>query len=425
MRRSEGGRPRLAREPDAVARTLDEDELVGNWTLVGDELALLSNRRAPTKLAFALMLRFYALHGRFPKGRHELPDQAVGYVARLVKVAEADLALYEWDGRTSKEHRKEIRDYFGFRECGLADSDKAALWLAANVCDKERYPDRVREALLAHLWEEKLEQPAPDRIRRIIGSAISQAEKAQTALISGRVPAEAVARMLALIAHSADPGADEDSDGQHEDALFDAAEVTGVDVFTAIREEPGNVSVKTIEREVFKLRAIKAVGLPDGLFADVAPKILAAWRARVAAEAPSHLRSHPHDIQVTLLAAYLYCRGREITDTLVDLLIATVHRINARAETKVVGDFVAELKRVSGKENILFKMTEAALEAPTETVEEAIYPAVPGGCKTLVTLLHEYKAKGSSYRQHKQRVFKASYTNHYRTGLIQIIEALE
>jgi len=194
----------------------------------------------------------------------------------------------------------------------------------------------------------------------------------------------------------------------------------------AIREEPGNVSVKTIEREVFKLRAIKAVGLPDGIFADIAPKILAAWRARVAAEAPSHLRSHPHDTKVTLLAAYLYCRGREITDTLVDLLIATVHRINARVETKVVGDFVAELKRVSGKENILFKMTEAALEAPEERVEDVIYPAVPGGYnKTLVTLLHEYKAKGSSYRQHKQRVFKASYTNHYRTGLIQIIEALE
>ncbi|MFI6597431.1 hypothetical protein ACIBHX_14345 [Nonomuraea sp. NPDC050536] len=36
-----------------------------------------------------------------------------------------------------------------------------------------------------------------------------------------------------------------------------------------------------------------------------------------------------------------------------------------------------------------FKMTEAALEAPTETVEDVIYPAVPGGYKTSVTLLHE------------------------------------
>ncbi|WP_232835837.1 hypothetical protein [Actinocorallia populi] len=91
----------------------------------------------------------------------------------------------------------------------------------------------------------------------------------------------------------------------------------------------------------------------------------------------------------------------------------------------MTSDFVAELNRVSGKENILFKMTEAALEAPEFRVEDVIYPAVPGGHKTLVSLLHEYRAKGTSYRQHKQRVFKASYTNHYRTGLIQIIEALE
>jgi hypothetical protein len=33
--------------------------------------------------------------------------------------------------------------------------------------------------------------------------------------------------------------------------------------------------VKTIEREVFKLGAIRQIGLPDGLFADVAPKNLA------------------------------------------------------------------------------------------------------------------------------------------------------
>ena len=128
---------------------------------------------------------------------------------------------------------------------------------------------------------------------------------------------------------------------------------------------------------------------------------------------------------MTLLAAYLHCREREIIDALVDLLITTVHRINAHADTKITNEFVAELKRVSGKETILFKMTGAALEAPDAIVSEVIYPAVPGGVDTLVALWHEYQSKGSSYRQHRQRVFKASYTNHYRTGLIQILEALE
>lgn len=152
--------------------------------------------------------------------------------------------------------------------------------------------------------------------------------------------------------------------------------------------------MKTCETEIAKLATIRAVGLPATLFTDVSPKVVAAWRARVAMETPSLLREHPEPIKLTLLAAYLRCRQREITDTLVDLLIATVHRINARAETKVVGQVVAELKRVAGKENILFKMTEAALDTPQGPVNEVIYPVVPGGVAMLAALRQEYKAKG-------------------------------
>jgi len=185
------------------------------------------------------------------------------------------------------------------------------------------------------------------------------------------------------------------------------------------------VSLKTCEEEAAKLALLRHIGLPAGLFADVAPKVLAAWRARAAMEAPSHLREHQDPAKLTMLAALLYCRQREITDTLVDLLITTVHRINARAETRVVNEFVTELKRVAGKENILFKMTEAALGGPDRLVSEVIYPAVPGGAETLAALLQEYRTQGTGYRQHKQRVFKASYTNHYRKGLIQLLDALE
>ena len=64
-----------------------------------------------------------------------------------------------------------VRKYFGFRECSVADADKAAEWLAANVCEKERQADRVREELLAHLKREQTEPPVRDRIRRSIGTA--------------------------------------------------------------------------------------------------------------------------------------------------------------------------------------------------------------------------------------------------------------
>jgi hypothetical protein len=101
---------------------------------------------------------------------------------------------------------------------------------------------------------------------------------------------------------------------------------------------------------------VRAIELPAGTFSDVAPKVLASWRARAAVESPSHLKDHPRSLKLTLLAALVHAREQEITDALVELLIATVHRINARAEKKVTKELLAEFRRVAGKETILFHM---------------------------------------------------------------------
>jgi hypothetical protein len=68
------------------------------------------------------------------------------------------------------------------------------------------------------------------------------------------------------------------------------------------------------------------MGVPDEVFADIAPNIVKNWRARAAVESPSHLREHPLRVKLTLLAALLHCRRREITDTLVELLNSGWHR---------------------------------------------------------------------------------------------------
>jgi hypothetical protein len=84
----------------------------------------------------------------------------VEFVAKAVKVPAADLAGYEWDGRTSKYHRTQIRRHTGFRECAVADADNATDWLVERACQSERRPERVRASLLAYLREERIEPPA-------------------------------------------------------------------------------------------------------------------------------------------------------------------------------------------------------------------------------------------------------------------------
>jgi hypothetical protein len=157
-------------------------------------------------------------------------------------------------------------------------------------------------------------------------------------------------------------------------------------VLSLIKAAPGNVSLDTMLVEISKLEAIRAIGLPADLFAGVAANVVSGWRARAAVESPVDLREPPQPTKLALLCALLALREREVTDSLAQLLISTVHRITAHAEQKVITELVKDFKRVTGKETMLRKIAEASLGTPDETVREVIYPVV-GGEATLKDLV--------------------------------------
>ncbi|MGX1797928.1 hypothetical protein ACWIGN_19135, partial [Streptomyces albidoflavus] len=72
------------------------------------------------------------------------------------------------------------------------------------------------------------------------------------------------------------------------------------------------------------------------------------------------------EVRQVLLAALLFQRQREITDTLVQLLNSTVHRINVRAEKKVTEAFVAEFTKVRGKSGLVTLQSSVATAAVEE-----------------------------------------------------------
>ncbi|MFE7815680.1 hypothetical protein ACFU5P_27825 [Streptomyces sp. NPDC057433] len=106
-----------------------------------------------------------------------------------------------------------------------------------------------------------------------------------------------------------------------------------------------------------------------------------------------------------------------------ELLNSTVHRINARAEKKATEAFVAEFTKVRGKSGLLGK-TVASLGALEGSVREVIYPAA-GGEKTLKDLVAETKATNAAFARSKREVFKSSYSNHCRSGLMKLLGVLD
>lgn len=101
----------------------------------------------------------------------------------------------------------------------------------------------------------------------MVRSALRSAEQDWTLRISMRLDPLVRSRLLGLI--DADAEAEVDEDGAQ-----DSDAVLGL-----IKSMPGNVSLESTMTEISKLEAVRAVGLPAGLFADVAPKVLDSWRA--------------------------------------------------------------------------------------------------------------------------------------------------
>lgn len=60
---------------------LDLDELVADWTLGGEEPDLVAGKRGPTRLGFAVQLKFYGRHGRFVNDASELSNDVIEFVA--------------------------------------------------------------------------------------------------------------------------------------------------------------------------------------------------------------------------------------------------------------------------------------------------------------------------------------------------------
>lgn len=84
---------------------MDLGELVEHWTLVASEIDLAAGKHRDTRLGFALLLEFYGRYGRFPRGRADLPGEAVEFVAKQVGCDAVDLGFY---GRVAGE--RSLRD---------------------------------------------------------------------------------------------------------------------------------------------------------------------------------------------------------------------------------------------------------------------------------------------------------------------------
>ena len=396
-----------------MQRHWTDRDLETYWSCSSDELKLLPPHEASSRLGVAASLKFFQLEGYFPASGRDIPSAAIDYMAKQLHVAPNAIADYDWQGRTGKRHRGQLRTALGIRLATAEDFKVVESWLREDVVPWDHNLRHLQDAV--HEWYRSrlIERPSEGRIERLVRSAVRMHESEIFDSTAAKLLPRTRKALDALI----------ETSSRSDDAAGDEISDWHGTSFSVLKTDPGRVSLRSVLRELEKLHEIETLGLPDNLCAEIQPKVLRQYRLRAAAEPPREVRRHPEPIRYTLLAAFCWQRRQEIIDGLVDLLIQIVHRIAVRAEKKVVEELVGDLQKVHGKTTLLFKMAEAALAQPEGVVREVLYPVVSE--QTLADLVKEYRSHGPTYQRHVYAILRASYSGHYRRMLPPLLDALD
>ena len=184
-----------------MKRQWENEDLIEHWLLSVWDLAQLGNKTGATRLGFAILLKFFQHEGRFPSFKNEIPGVVISFVATQVGVVPEVYLQYDWQGRTIKDHRAEIRRLLSFRESTVADGEQMQQWLIAEVLPQEHQEERVREQTYQWFRRMHLEAPTPDRLTRLIRSALHTFEQQLYDVTLARLSEET---QIALEALSAD-----------------------------------------------------------------------------------------------------------------------------------------------------------------------------------------------------------------------------
>ncbi len=372
-----------------MKRHWTNEELADDFTLSSKELDLIGDSKTDHNLlGAACLLKYFQYEGRFPAQKQDVPPIVIVHLAQQLGVIPEKIIPYDWDGRTIKAHRAAIRTFLDVHEATLADEEAVVEWLCQQVLAEQRQEDALIASVYTRCKDERIEPPTPDRVRRLVHTAIHRFDEQLCASIMQRLSTETRTHLDALLTVVI-------AEAEEREETMSTEQVA-----QAEEGREGTPEESASPRPQSALHALKQDTGPVGLLQEV--------------------RRHPDPIRFTLLSAYCWRRRQEIVDTLVELLMDVVHHLGTKAERRVEKAFVKDIKKVSGKTNLLFRLAEAAVDKPDGTIREVVFPVV--GEQTLRDLVKEYKAGG--YQQQVQKAMRGPYSKHYRRMVPVILKHL-
>ncbi|MEM9092449.1 MAG: DUF4158 domain-containing protein, partial [Cyanobacteria bacterium P01_F01_bin.53] len=390
-----------------MQRKWENHELAEHWTIEQADHQLIRQKRGVNRLGFALLLKFFQLKGRFPEKKNEIPRVVRAFVAEQLSATESDYEQYDWEGRGIKRHRAEIRKLHGFHRMRTSEFDSLRQWLIDKVVPQAINERRLKALLYEELRVRKIEPPTDGRIERLINSAHRQFERQLCDSVVEQLPAKCRQALDKLTGPQSDSW------------ILDADEIP----LNQLKQEAGGVGLKSLKAELSKLKTIEELALSKDVFEGLSEQLVDRYRQRVETESLTEIRRHPDPIRYLLLSAFCSQRSQEIVDSIIELFILLVHKLESRSRKRTSSEIIATAQETENHDQMLYQIAVAALAQPEGTVQDVIYPvANETQLETVVETLGE---GGKSFKERLHAKMRRSYTRYYRRLLPLILKALE
>jgi TnpA family transposase len=382
--------------------TYTHDELVEHFLLTPAERAVVDTCYGEVnRHGVAVLLKAVQYLGYFPSPLSQVPAAVRTFIAHQLQLLWDHTPDYPWQSTTHDRHLLLIRQYTGFRFPTGQDKQALETWLCTHGAPTAPTEDDLCACAYARCRELRIELPAERELQRLVRAALHGFLQDLYARVTAQLPQEVRAQL---------------------DHLLVVESEVSQSLFDQLKAEPAAPGVKNLQHALTKLQTLRGLGVPAAACAGVPEKVLQLLKRRAANERAGEMRAHPSSIRYALLACFVYVRTMEVTDDAVRMTLEVIRRIDTQTEKYLEKTLLKDIKRVTGKVQLLYRIAEAVVEAPDGTIRNVLFPCVKEA--TFHDLVAEAKASHPHYRSWYQYVMRQKYVHHYRQMLPGLLEHL-
>lgn len=374
------------------------DQLGSDWTLSFDELGYLASKQERIRPDLAIMLKFYQLHGRFPNREDVLATNVIAYVCEQVEREAFDWRLP--DKRTAQRRHDEIKEFLKLEVFSKKlHSTKLKKYLESEPQNSKLDKDRLDTVIRIWCLKNKIECPSDTYINRYYKTFSGKYEAAECTRIADLIPELDQTQLLKSI-------------------KGETVDVSLLDM----RRDPGRVGLETFKQVLSQLKFIVSLNLPQGYIAGLHTKWVSDVTRKFTRQDPWEIRRFSSKRQIGLYAVYLCSRQVEIVDSLIDVLIDSVHKINTQADKRLRVELGKKLHQVYDTEKLLKSILQEALTRPNAKVKDVIFPIIdPVAAKEI---LDEKKGRKNPTVETFE-IMHRSWKLRYRSMLKDLLQTVE